>query len=99
LSSAATEAVAAAQYHFARMRRNNAEGLLPGHIKFHILTNHDIYSAGDTIPEILRESSDWSELVAKCFKVVNEFNNAAGSKATKRIYTPIKVKRLKPANL
>ena len=99
LSAAAIEAVAAAQYHFARMRRTHADSLLPGHIKFHILTNYDIYSAGDTIYEMLDESSEWSELVAKSFIVINEFNSAAKRNPTKRIYTKIAVKRSKPANL
>jgi hypothetical protein len=99
LSSAAIEAVAAGQYHFARMRRKDADALLPGHIKFHILTNHDIYSVGGTIAEMLHESSEWSELVAKSFTMADELNNAAKSKPTKRVYTQIAVKRSKPANL
>jgi hypothetical protein len=99
LSSAAIEAVTAAQYHFARMKRQNTDTLLPGYIKFHILTNQDIYSAGDTIPVILHESSEWTELVVKAFRVANELNNAAISKPMKRIYTKIAVKRNRPANL
>jgi hypothetical protein len=99
LSSAAIEAVAAGQYHFARMRRKNAEGLLSGHIKFHILTNYDIYSVGGTIAEMLHESSEWSELVAKSFKVADELNNVAKNRPKKRVYTQIAVKRSKPANL
>lgn len=99
LNSAVIEAVAAAQYHFARMRRKDADMLLPGHIKFHILTNQDIYSAGGTIAEILHELSEWSELVAKSFTVVDELNNAAKSRPTKHVYTQIAVKRSKPANL
>ncbi|MDP9078675.1 MAG: hypothetical protein M3O71_14685 [Bacteroidota bacterium] len=99
LSSAAIEAVAAAQYHFARMRRKDADTLLPGHIRFHILTNHDIYSACGTIAEMLHESSEWSELVTKSLKVADELNNVAKSKPKKRVYTQIAVKRSKPANL
>jgi len=99
LNSAAIEAVAAAQYHFARMRRKDAVALIPGHIKFHILTNDDIYSAGGAIAEMLHESSEWSELVAKSFTVADELNNAAKSKPTKRVYNQIAVKRSKPANL
>ena len=99
LSSAAREAVAAAQYHFARMMRNNADGLLPGHIKFHILTNYDIYSAGGTIAEILHESSEWSELAARSFKVADELNSAVKSKPTMHFYTRIAIKRSTPANL
>ncbi len=98
LSSAAIEAVAAAQYHFARMKRKAANVLLPGHIKFHILTNHDIYSVGATIAEMVDESSEWSELVTKAFKVVGELNNAAKNKPMKRVYTKITVKHSKPAN-
>ena len=98
LSSAAIEAVAAAQYHFARMKRRDAHALLPGHVKFHILTNHDIYSVGGTIPEMLDESSEWSELVTKVFNVADELNNAAHNNPMKRVYTKIAVKRSKPAN-
>ena len=99
LHSAAIEAVAAAQYHFARMRRKDADALLPGHIKFHILTNQGVYSAGGTITAMLHESSEWAELVTKAFTVADELNNAAESKPVKRIYTKIAVKRSKPANL
>jgi len=99
LSSAAIEAVAAGQYHFARMRRKNAERLLPGHIKFHILTNHDIYSVDGTLNEMLQESSEWSELVAKSFTVVDELDKVAKNRPRKRIYSSIAVKRSRPANL
>ncbi len=98
LSAAAIEAVAAGQYHFARMRRGDADTLLPGHIKFHILTNHDIYSVGGPFTEMLHESSEWSELVEKSFKVAEGLNNVAKNRPNKRVYTPITVKRSKPAN-
>jgi hypothetical protein len=99
LSSAASKAVAAGQYHFARMKRKDADTLFPGHIKFHILTNHDIYSAGGTIATILHESSEWSELVEKSFKVADELNNVAKSRPRQQTYTQIAVRRNKPANL
>ncbi|MGN8069319.1 hypothetical protein [Mucilaginibacter sp. 22184] len=98
LSSAAIEAVATAQYHFARMKRKNTNDLLPGYIKFHILTNLDTYSVGGMITEILHDSSEWSELVTKAFKVTDELGNAAQNKPMKRVYTKIAVKRSKPAN-
>jgi|GEM_PF-5087610 len=99
LSSAAIAAVAAGQYHFARMRRKNAERLLPGHIKFHILTNYDIYSVDGPIAEMVDESSEWSELVEKYFTIVDELGNVAKNRPRKRIYTSIAVKRSRPANL
>lgn len=99
LSSAAIDVVAAAQYHFARMRRKDAGALLPGHIKIHILTNHDIYSAGDMFDKMLHESSEWSELVEKAVTVVDELNIAAKSNPMGRVYTKITVKRKRPANL
>ncbi|WEA02479.1 hypothetical protein [Mucilaginibacter sp. SJ] len=98
LRSAAIEAVAAAQYHFVRMRRRDADTLLPGHIKLHIITNQDIYSVGDRINEMLHESSEWAELITKAFAVADELNDAANSKSLKRVYTKIAVKRSRPAN-
>jgi hypothetical protein len=98
LSSVAIEAVAAAQYHFARMKRKDTNDLLPGHVKFNILTNYDIYSVGGTISKMLHESSEWSELVTEIFKVTDELDNAAQNKPMKRVYTKIAIKRSKPAN-
>ena len=98
LRSAAIEAVTVAQYHFARMRRRDAGALLPGHIKLHIITNQDIYSVDNTIAEMLRESSEWAELLAKAFEVADKLHNTAKGKSAKRVYTKIAVKRSKPAN-
>ncbi|UOE51839.1 hypothetical protein MTO98_12195 [Mucilaginibacter sp. SMC90] len=98
LRFAAIEAVAAAQYHFARMRRMDAGTLLPGHIKIHILTNQDTYSAGGTITAMCNESSEWAELVAKVFTVVCELDSVFENKPKKPVYTQIAVKRSKPAN-
>jgi len=98
LRFAAIEAVAAAQYHFVRMRRMDFETLLPGHIKIHILTNQDTYSTGGKITAMRHESSEWAELVAKVFTVVCELDSVFESKPKKQVYTPIAVKRSKPAN-
>jgi hypothetical protein len=101
LRLAAVEAVKTAQYHFARMRRRrgDVDKLLPGHIKFHILTNQDIYSADDTIEATLNESSQWTEIIKKAFTVVDEFDNIAKSKSLKRIAHPkTTIKRRQPAN-
>ncbi|AYL94884.1 hypothetical protein [Mucilaginibacter celer] len=99
LRLAAIDAMATAQYHFARMRRQDVGALLPGHIKFYILTNCDNYSAGDTIKAILDESSPWTELAKKGFAIGDELNKIAENNPTKRVvYPKTTVKRGKPAN-
>lgn len=64
-SAAIISTLATAQYNFARMKRNYASVPEPGYIKFHILTNNDVYSAGSSIKDIISETSDWQELYAK----------------------------------
>ncbi|MBD1386265.1 hypothetical protein IDJ75_13345 [Mucilaginibacter rigui] len=54
-----------AQYNFARMRRKYISVPEPRSIKFHIITNNDIYSADSLIQNIISETSDWQELYAK----------------------------------
>ncbi|MFA6247393.1 MAG: hypothetical protein WC615_10660 [Mucilaginibacter sp.] len=63
--AASTSAFTTAQYNFARMRRKYTTVPEPGYIKFHILTNNDVYSADSLIRDIISETSDWQELYAK----------------------------------
>ena len=99
LKTAALAAISAAQYHYARMRRNNKDELLPGHIKFHILTNQDVYSAGDPINVIVNYSSEWEELFEMGFVIIDEWNKATKGIPVKRVYPKFKIKRTRPANL
>jgi hypothetical protein len=64
-SAASTSVLATAQYNFARMRRKYTSVPEPGYIKFHILTNSDVYSADSSIQDIISENSDWKELFDK----------------------------------
>ncbi len=60
--NAVTSAFATAQYNFARMRRFYTEVLEPGNIKFHILTNVDVYSSNSFIWDTQAENFIWEEL-------------------------------------
>ncbi|RFZ82284.1 hypothetical protein DYU05_16860 [Mucilaginibacter terrenus] len=99
LTTTALAAITAAQYHYARMRRNNKGELLPGHIKFHILTNHDVYSADDPIDAFLDNSSQWEELFNNASAIIEEWNNISKSNPIKRVYPKFKINRTRPANL
>jgi hypothetical protein len=64
-SAASTSVLTTAQYNFARMQRKYTSVPEPGYIKFHILTNNNVYSAGSSIQDIISETSDWKELFDK----------------------------------
>lgn len=64
-AAAVTSLLATAQYNFARMRREHTHVPEPGHTKFHIFTNYNVYSADSLIQDIISETSDWQELYSK----------------------------------
>ncbi|RYY34021.1 MAG: hypothetical protein EOP46_14780 [Sphingobacteriaceae bacterium] len=65
-----------AQYNFARMRRNFTCVLEPGDIKFHILTNIDVYSTNSFIWNTLAESFVWEELWDSINQVIEEIQDS-----------------------
>jgi hypothetical protein len=99
LKARATEAIRVGQYHFARMRRKNAEKLLPGYVKFHILTNLDVYSVDGPIDDMLPEYSQWEELAASMLAVDKAMHEVLNNNPIKRVYPKFKIKRTRPANL
>jgi hypothetical protein len=74
----ATEAVMSAfttaQYNFARMRRKFTSVPELGFIKFHILTNKDIYSSSSLIQDLSSENFLWQELVDKVDEAIKTFD-------------------------
>lgn len=64
-----------AQYNFARMRRRFTGVLEPGHIKFHVLTNIDVYSTNSFIWDTQVENFIWEELWDNINQVIEEIQN------------------------